>query len=60
MEALHREVATLKDEREKAKKARGILDKKREDKVHNDLLALDAAKAKHLSDSNLYTSKLLS
>ena len=60
MEALRREVATLKEEKEKAKKARGILDKKREDKVHNDLLALDAAKAKHLSDSNLYTSKLLS
>ena len=64
MEALRREVARLKDEKkiekEKAKKARGLLDKQREDKVHDDLLNLDASNAKHLSDSNVYTSNLLS
>ena len=56
MEALQREVARLKDEnkieKEKAKKARGLLDKEREGKVHDDLLNLYASNAKALS-SNL-------
>ena len=56
MEALQREVARLKDEnkieKEKAKKARGQLNKERDEKVHDEYLNLDASKAKSLS-SNL-------
>ena len=56
MEALRKENAMLKDDKEKAKKARGKLDKKKEDKVHADLLASDAARAKIKSDPNSYAS----
>ena len=59
LEALRKEIARLKEEKEQAKIAKSKLEKKKEDKVHAELLANDAARAKLKSDSTSYASKLI-
>ena len=58
LEGLCKENARLREEREQAKIAKSKLEKKKEDKVLAEHLAIDAAKAKLKSDSNLCASKL--
>ena len=52
LEGLRKENARLREEREQAKIAKSKLEKKKEDKVLAEHLAIDAAKAKLKSDSN--------
>ena len=56
MEELRRENIELKKEREQARIAKSKVEKKREEKVHAELLARDAARASE--KSNEHASKL--
>ena len=59
LEGLRKENAKLREEKEQARIAKSKLEKKKEDKVLAEHLAIDAAKAKLKSDSNPCASKLI-